>query len=161
MTSESVKACRFPSSRQKTRALTEFLRQYADELPAAVIKKAAASDEHRKWETVCDSRGEIAAAMRYEHNDWYLCTLKNAAVRPDMRGQGIGGAMYVRTAQRAAQNPMCKVLAGDVTHDNLPSIRAIRRAGFRSVGRFCWGKGQKPADIFHLILLPPSNGDRC
>lgn len=96
--------------------------------------------------------------MRYEHNDWYLCTLKNAAVRPDQRGKGLGRELYKRTTANAARNANCLVLAADVTHDNVPSIRALHRNGFSTVNRFCWQRGQKPANIMHFVRLPPKGG---
>ncbi len=98
--------------------------------------------------------------MRYEHSDWYLCTLKNAAVRPDLRGKGIGSKLYKSTASNALKDSRCMVLAADVTYDNIPSVKALRRAGFITVNRFCWDKGQKPANIMHMVKLPP-RGARC
>jgi ribosomal protein S18 acetylase RimI-like enzyme len=153
------KVCKFKSSSAKTEALTAFLRQHADDLPADAVKKATATGEHRGWTTFCDDKG-IVAAMRYEHNDWYLCTVKNAAVRPDMRGKGLGRELYKATAASAHKDPRCLVLAADVTYDNVPSIKALRRAGFDTVNRFCWQRGQKPANIMHMVKLP-TRGSKC
>lgn len=153
------KVCKFPSSAAKTAALGKFLREHADDLPASAIAKATATGEHKKWTTFCDDQG-ITAAMRYEHNDWYLCTVKNAAVRPDMRGKGLGRELYKQTTANAHKNKDCLVLAADVTHDNVPSIKALRRAGFETVSRFCWQRGQKPANIMHMVKLP-TRGSKC
>jgi len=120
-----MKACKFPSAKAKSKAVADFLQAHGDDLPAAVLKKATAVDQLKKWTTVCDARG-VAAAMRYENNDWYLCTLKNAAVRPDLRGKGLGRELYRQTTERATRDPRCLVLAADVTYDNVPSIRALR-----------------------------------
>lgn len=154
-----IKACKFSSNKQKTAALADFLRKYGDGLPENAIRKASVSSEHRKWVTKCDAQG-IAAAVRYDHNDWYLCTLKNAAVRPDLRGKGLGSAIYKEAVKTAHKDPSCLVLAGDITSDNKASIAAAKSAGFKTVNRFCWANGEKPADILHFVKLTPT-GDKC
>lgn len=138
------------------RKLGAFLQELGDFPPEEVPKATAHLDQWTAW---CDDRG-IAAVARAEHNDWYLCTLKNAAVRPDLRGRGVGSALYVAVAEKAKRNPSCLVLAADVTVTNIPSIRALKRAGFRPVNRFCWQPGEKPADVMQYVQLPP-DGDRC
>lgn len=155
----SLARCKFPSARAKSAALADFMRRYGDDLPEAVIKKATAVDTLGLWTALCDERG-VAAAAHHERNDWYLCTLKNAAVRPDLRGRGIGRDLYRRITDRALADPACLVLAADITYDNVPSIRALRRAGFATVNRFCWQRGQKPANILHFVRLPP-RGKSC
>lgn len=135
--------------------LAQFLRKYADDLPASAIRKAV---QHPKdWTVRCDAKG-IGAVMRSEQNDWYLCTLKNAAVRPDLRGQGHGSRLYRDTANSARHNRSCLVLAADVTSTNSPSIRALKRVGFKKVETFCWKKGERPADVLHFVKLSPKGG---
>ncbi len=153
------KACKFPSSRAKTEALSSFLREHGDGVPEADIKKATATGEHRNWTAFCDGKG-ITAAMRYQQNDWYLCTVKNAAVRPDLRGRGIGRELYKQATANAHRDSRCLVLAADVTYDNVPSVRALRRAGFETVNRFCWQRGQKPANIMHMVKMR-TRGSSC
>ena len=152
--------CTFPTAKAKSQAIGDFLRRHGDGLPEPVLRKATAVDKLKSWTTFCDHQG-IAAAMRHEHTDWYLCTLKNAAVRPDLRGRGLGRELYQRTTESASRDPKCLVLAADVTHDNAPSIKALRRAGFQEVNQFCWGRDEKPASILHLVRLPPTKGSKC
>jgi len=154
-----AQACKFPTGAAKSQALAAFMQKHGDDLPASAIKKATATDQLGKWETICDATG-IVGAMRYENSDWYLCTVKNAAIRPDMRGKGLGSKLYAATALRARNNPSCLVLAADVTHDNIPSMKALTRIGFRTVNRFCWGRGQKPAHVLHFVQMPPQ-GKTC
>lgn len=154
-----MKACKFQSSKAKTSAIAEFLQKHGDGLPDHAVKSATKTEEHKGWTAFCDDKG-IVAAMRYQHNDWYLCTLKNAAVRPDMRGKGIGRELYKQTADRARKDARCLVLAADVTYDNVPSIKALRRAGFDTVSRFCWKGGEKPSNMMHFVKLP-TKGSKC
>lgn len=153
----TLPACKFPTAKAKSQAIASFLRAHGDDLPEAAIKKTTAVDVLNTWVTFCDGQG-IAAAMRYEHNDWYLCTLKNAAVRPELRGRGIGSRLYQQTAGKALRNKDCKVLAADVTTANVPSVRALERAGFTAINEFCWSAGQKPAKILHYVRVPPKGG---
>jgi len=143
-----------PSIRRK---LASFLTEYGD-LPADQVPGAVEAPD--QWTLWCDDHDEIAAAVRVDQSDWYLCTLKNAAVRPDQRGKRIGSKLYEATTRRALGASSCLVLAGDVTYDNAPSIRALERAGFKKVNRFCWGHGEKPAEILHYVRMP-AQGDRC
>lgn len=152
----AVAVCKFTSARAKSQAIAAFMRAHGDDLPPEVLRKATSVDKLRTWVTLCDEKG-LAAAMRYEHNDWYLCTLKNAAVRPDLRGRGLGRELYQQTTARASGNPSCLVLAADVTYDNMPSIKALQRSGFHKVSRFCWKRGEKPADVMHMIRLPATD----
>jgi GNAT superfamily N-acetyltransferase len=157
-----VTNCAFSTKEKLKDALRELLGKYGDDLPAEAIEQAVSDENLGNWVTYCDSRkpDELVAGFHYEHNDWYLCTLKNAAVKTEARGKGIGRQLYLDTASKAKADPRCLVLAADVTYDNEPSIRALKRAGFEEVNMFCWGKGQKPANIMHMILHPPT-GTKC
>ncbi len=147
-------------------SLRSFLRTHGDDLPEKAIRKATAPDTHKRWLTLCDRSGAVKAAIRYEPNDWYLCTMKNAAVAPELRGRGIGKYIYRQTAEAALAArgdggyPLCHVLAGDVTFDNVASRKAAEGAGLHAVNKFCWGKGQKPAEILHYVRVRPQ-GNRC
>ena len=127
------------------------------EIPALARKKG--------WVDIY-RQGKLAATMRWDPSDWYLCTVKNAVVRKDLRGRGIGRYLYKRTVKEAfaaktrSGESMCHVLAADVTSDNMPSIRALKSAGFAPVNRFCWKRGEKPADVLHYVKMPPK-GKRC
>lgn len=147
------------SCRPSSRALAKFLRKHADGIPESEIRSATSKKSLPDWTTWCDRKG-VAAVMRSKQNDWYLCTLKNAAVRPDLRGQGIGSKLYGATADKARKNKSCLVLAADVTVTNKPSIKALKSAGFKSVSKFCWAKGEKPADIMHFVKMP-TRGGQC
>jgi len=146
--------------RPTPRKLRAFLRAHGDDLPPAELLKA--TRKMPEWVTWCDQKG-LAAVVRVAQNDWFLCTLKNAAVRPDLRGRGIASKQYSTAAARALANrsKFCKVLAADVTYDNVPSIKAAERAGFKRINRFCWSKGEKPAGIYHFVLSPPSRDNVC
>lgn len=131
------------------------------DFPKKEITKATAGTL-RQWVTWCDKNG-IVAAMRWDPNDWYLCTLKNAAVDPAHRGKGYGSKLYQATAKQALAakskgRPRCLVLAADVTVTNTPSIKALERAGFKRVNTFCWKRGEKPADVLHFVRLEPKKG---
>jgi RimJ/RimL family protein N-acetyltransferase len=153
---KEVRRCRWRSTAGKARSIRKFLRAYGDDLPEADIRDSTKGKKLQKWTTVCDRKNKLVGLMRYTQNDWYLCTLKNAAVRPGLRGKGIGGRIYKQTAQRALRNRSCLVLAADVTYDNHASKRLLEKVGFTPVNRFCWGDGQKPADILHYVKMPSS-----
>ena len=159
--------CRIATrDREGREALRAFLRHHADGIPEHDIIQSTRPRSMHQWTLRCDGRGRIAAVMRFAHNDWFLCTLKNAAVRKSLRGRGYGRELYQATAKRALAErtrdgyPACHVLAADVTYDNKASIKALQRAGFRPVNRFCWGKGEKPADILHYVRVSP-RGTAC
>jgi ribosomal protein S18 acetylase RimI-like enzyme len=154
-----LKSCPLPQLKSKLR---RFLTAHAD-FPKNEVAKATRDLDH--WTTWCDSTGEVAAAMRFQPNDWYLCTLKNAAVAPAHRGKGYGSKLYQATTSRALASkgpygPRCLVLAADVTATNTPSIKALKRAGFERVNTFCWKKKELPADVLHYVRTKPKNG-RC
>lgn len=141
----------------KLQAVRKFLATHGDDIPAEDIPKAANESNLSNWTVLCDAAEKVAAAMRWEQNDWYLCTIKNAAVRPDLRGKGIGSRMYKEVADHALQQPNCHMLAGDITEDNIGSIRAAEKAGMVKVSDFCWMKGSKPARVYHFVRYRPSN----
>ena len=154
--------CRFSSKERMKEAMQDLLRKYGDDLPEEAIEKAVSDENFDNWVTYCDPDNpeKLVAGFHYEHNDWYLCTFKNAAVTKEERGKGIGRQLYLDTANKAKTDSRCLVLAADVTSDNEPSIKALKRAGFKEVDTFCWGKGRKPADIMHFVLHPPE-GTEC
>jgi RimJ/RimL family protein N-acetyltransferase len=156
-----VTNCNFTSKEELKKAMKEFLRKYGDELPEEAIEKAVSDDVINNWVTFCapDNPGEIMAGVHYEHNDWYLCTIKNAAVREQDRGKGIGTEMYKQITKKANMDD-CLVLAADVTYDNFPSRKPLEKIGFKPVNRFCWAPGKKPAEILHYVLSP-AQGDAC
>ena len=67
----------------------------------------------------------------------------------------MGGRIYRKVVKEALKDPMCLVLAGDVTFDNHASKRLLEKSGFKVVNRFCWEEGEKPADILHYVRIPP------
>jgi len=128
-----------------------------------VLRTATTKAELKNWIQFCDEQGIVAAAQ-VDPNDWYLCTIKNAGVRRDQRGKGYGRLLFRSVAEKALAlrtkegHSRCHVLAADVTMDNVASIRSLHRAGFHQINQFCWGKGEKPADILHFVRVSPRNG---
>ena len=57
----------------------------------------------------------------------------NLAVRPDLRGQGIGAAL-VRALKAAAKNAGCSFLSLEVRVSNQPARRLYEKEGFRLMG---------------------------
>lgn len=74
--------------------------------------------------------------------------------------KGYGTQIIKELIDKATQEG-AKVIAADITYDNKASLRMAEKAGFKPVSRFCWAKGEKPADIVHLVLYPPEDGNKC
>jgi len=151
-------ACNWKRRAGLQKKLTKFMVNYSD-FPASEARKAVR--DMREWDVWCDREGEIIAAARVAQSDWYLCTLKNAAVRPDQRGKRLGSKLYRGITDRALRSPNCLVLAADVTSTNLPSIKALERVGFKTVNKFCWSKNDPPGDILHYVKMPPKGRHKC
>ena len=143
-------------------ALRGFLREYGDSLPESAIERAVSDEVLGKWVYYCDPKNpkQLVAGFHYENNDWYLCTLKNAAVRTEDREKGLGRKLYKDTTDKARKDPKCHVLAADVTFDNAKSIRLFEKMGFRRTNRFCWAPVEKPADMLHYVIFP-ADGTEC
>lgn len=158
-------ACKFgPSERELERAeRRRFLREHGEDLPEDAIQRMTADEFWGNWATrcSCDKPKEIIATAHYEPIDWFLCTIKGLAVKEVLHGKGIGRQMTQEVVEKASGNPQCLVLAADVTYDNVRSLRCLRRAGFEHVGEFCWAKGEKPADILHLVRFKPTKDKTC
>jgi len=155
-----VKKCDFFNDQEKADRIKSFLREHGDKLPEEVIEQAVEGDSLSNWSLMCDDNNEIASGVTYKENDWFLCTLKNLATRPDMRRQGLAKMVTEDVIEKAKQNPSCLVLASDITFDNEGSKKTIEKFGFKEVSRFCWAKGEKPADILHYVRFPP-DGTEC
>lgn len=110
-----------------------------------------------KFPTAAAKTEAIARFMRAYGDALPESVIKKAS-RTDLRGRGLGRKLYQDAAANAGRDRACPVLAADVTYDNIPSLRAIRGAGFSRVNRFCWQRGEKPADILHFVRLVPRNG---
>ncbi len=80
--------------------LRQFLKEFGDGIPDKEILSATTKQKMKNWTGYCDKDGIVSAA-RYDPNDWYLCTLKNAAVRTDRRGEGIGRKLYLEVTKKA------------------------------------------------------------
>lgn len=157
-----VTNCNFTSKEELKEAMKDFLRKYGDKLPEYAIEKAVSDDVIDKWVTFCapDNPGEIMAGVHYENSDWYLCTIKNAAVREPDREKGIGNELIRQITEKAKGDDRCLVLAADIDYDNVRSLKTFQRQGFKPINRFCWAPGEKPAEILHYTLLP-AQGDTC
>jgi len=151
--------CRFKNGKAKATAIAGFLRSHGDNLPESSIKNAISPTNLEHWHIVCDDKGKIASGTYWEKSDWYLCTIKNLATRPDQRRKGFAAAVADK-ARIEAKDSGCLVLAADITYDNVASQKVFEKVGFKKINTFCWEKEQKPADILHYVILPPT-GDIC
>jgi len=154
--------CKILDEEERRRVYGNFLRQHGDDIPEETIVKMVAGDNINRWATICDERGDLLAVGHFELMDWYSCAIKGLAVKPEARGFGLGTEIASRSVAlaqdaRSAYGPRCLVLAADVTVDNFPSIRALQRSGFAVADAFCWSKGEKPANILHMVRFKPED----
>lgn len=157
-------SCRFTGREEERQARREFLKTYGDELPAEVIDDMVGDDIWEGWvaKCNCDNPKELVATGHYKpSNVWYLCTIQGLAVKKEWREKGLGRETAQEVVDKASDDPACLVLAADVTFDNIPSLKSLQRSGFDTVGEFCWGKSQKPADILHLVRFKPTQDKTC
>jgi len=145
---------------EKAKQIRDLLRKDGDEIPEEDIQKITPKTLHQ-WVVECDcDNGEIIGAMKAEQTDWYLWTLKNAVVKKNLQGKGIGGTLMKKMVKKSIKQG-AKALAADITYDNVKSKKMAKRMGFKPVSRFCWQKGKKPADIMHYVLYPPDANNKC
>lgn len=139
--------------------LASFVRNFGDDIPEDTIKKATST--LKNWQIFCDCENpsRVISAGHWVKNDWYLCTIRHLATDKDFRGRGYGKEIVKRLAVDAIKQG-CLVLAADVTTSNIPSQKIFENIGFQKVNTFCWGKGEKPANILHYVKMP-AKGDRC
>jgi len=86
--------------------------------------------------------------------------VKNGVVQKGLQGKGIGGKLIEKVVDQSIKQG-AKVLAADITFDNIKSKKMAKKAGFNPVSRFCWKKGKEPADIVHFVLYPPEANNKC
>lgn len=159
---ETFTRCSFKSPEEKREAIREFVRKYGDGIPEDALNEAVSPKNLDKWFLRCNEMNELVSSARYDDNtDWYACTIKNLATRPDYRKKGLGSEVANEAINKAKDIDKCKVLLADITFDNVPSKRIIEHEGFKQVDRFCWKKGEKPSDIMHYILVAPDNANMC
>lgn len=157
-------ACNFADREAEREARRQFLKDYGDNRPDPIINDMVSDELWDAWATLCDCNDptRIFAVAHYEPTDWYLCTIKGLAVKPEERRKGLGREVAGKVIKEAQTNPNCLVLAADVTFDNIASQKSLTRYGFEPVGEFCWGKGEKPADILlHLVRFKPTEDKTC
>jgi len=144
--------------KKRARAIRELLRKDGDKVPESDIRKVTPStlDE---WVVKCDCDGNLVGAMRTKKTDWYLWTIKNGVVKKGLQGHGIGTKLLKEVVEKSIDQG-AKVLAADITFDNVKSQRMAKSRGFKKVSKFCWNKGDKPANILHYVLYPPT-GNKC
>lgn len=152
--------CNFKNTEEKIRLLQEHLRKYGDGVPERAILEATSGENLEHWVTECDDDGNLLAGITWINNDWFLCTLHYLATAAEQRGKYLGTKVTTEAAKDAMANPNCLVLAADVTYNNEPSKRIFKKLGFEEKSRFCWGPGEKPADVLHFVKMPPT-GDTC
>lgn len=155
--------CQFDSVEEERQARSQLLRQHGEDLPEEAIDHMVSDAMRANWVTMCSCENpkEIVAAAHYEPVDWFLCAIKGLVVTETLRGLGLGREATQEAVDLASKDPQCLVLAADVTYDNVPSQKSLRRAGFQHVGEFCWAKGEKPADILHLVRFKPTEDMTC
>ena len=153
--------CRFNSESEKKALVKDFLKKYGDNLPPEALNKAETLINNFVLE--CDTNNDITSAVTYEpKTDWYLCTIRYLATHADHRKKGLGLKVATEVIENAKKNPNCLVLAADIDFDNMFSKKVFERLGFTERTRFCWGAGQKPADILHYVKFPPqADGKSC
>ena len=157
-----ARECHFTSKDQKRRKIRRFLRKYGDDLPDSAIKRATNEENVDNFAVRCDGNNKIIAGATFDDNDWYLCTIHYLAVAPEHQGKGLGKQVTREVIEKTRKDPNCLVLAADITFDNFPSKAIFEREGFEETTRFCWGKGEDPADILHYAHFPPKkSGEEC
>ena len=154
-----IKAC--PADINKLiPAIEKQLYKYGD-IPKSEVPDTVCCGKIKDWVTICDGKGEVICGARMEKTDWYMATVKNAFTHPDYRKQGLATKVLKKLIAEAIDDGI-KVISADITFDNKASLRMAEKVGFKPVSRFCWAKGQKPANIVHLVLYPPVNdGTEC
>ena len=140
--------------------LRRFLIAYGDDVTPARAAAAVPLLDLSAWHIYVDGRGIAAAVKLALGTDWYSCTLKNAAVRPDLRGKGVGKFVYADALDHVASRG-CHIVMADINHDNEPSIKAAARAGFKIVDRFCYKNGEKPVVVMHRVRSRPTERNEC
>lgn len=155
--------CQFGDKETERQARLQFLKTYGDQLPEAVIQEMVSDKNWKSWVVKCDCAKpqDIVAVAHYEPADWYLCHLKGLAVKEDWRGKGLGRETAQDITDMASKDPQCLVLGADITFDNKASLKSFEASGFEPIGEFCWEKGQKPANILHLIRFKPTKDKTC
>lgn len=153
-------ACNF-AGKQKRQEVAAFLKENGDSLPAEAIKEATSKKMIDNWSLLCNDRGEIVSGVTYMYNDWYLCTVHYLATKASDRGKGHGSKVTAGVIEKMMNDDRCLVLAADITFDNAPSKRIFEKNGFKPVDRFCWKKGEKPADIVHYVKMPTKGSASC
>jgi len=152
--------CRWKNLNEGREKIANFLREYGDGLPEDAIEKATETKMVYNFATECDKHNEITALATYDDNDWYLCTVRYLATRPDQRRKGLGKKVINEVMRKAKKDGSCMVMAADITHDNIGSKKIFYKHGFKELNRFCWGKNDKPADILQLVRFP-DKGNKC
>jgi GNAT superfamily N-acetyltransferase len=157
--------CKFSSREEEREARREILRAYGHDLPEATIEEMVSDALWEYWTTKCscDNPKELLAVGHWKPTDWYLCTVRGLAVKKEVRGKGLGREVAAEVVENAEKTRTpegyhrCLVLGADVTYDNEPSIKSLKRQEFQTVDEFCWGKGQKPAKILHMVRFKPED----
>ena len=156
--------CKFSSPKAEKQAVSNFLRQYGDGLDEKSLREATTNNALKKSDIrcLCSKPDEIITTIAYKHNDWYLCTIGHLATKESERKKGLASAAAQRLIDRAQADKKCLVLAGDITYDNIGSLKIAEKNGFKTVNQFCFGKGEKPANIVHVVKYQAdASGTQC
>ena len=154
--------CKFVDHRDKAYRIGEFLRSYGDGLPEIAIDEATKGDNLDHFVLDCNESNDIVSAVTWERNDWYLCTVHYLATHDKYRGKGLGSKVVEQAMKDTAKDPLCLVLAADITYNNHASKAIFKRNGFEEKSRFCFGAGEDPGDVLHYVRFPAKcEGDKC
>ena len=140
-------------------AIERELYQYGD-IPQSEVPDAVCCGKIKDWVTICDGKGNVVCGARMEKTDWYMYTVKNAFTVPKYRNKGLATKVLKQIVDKAVADG-AKMVAADITYDNKASLRMAEKVGFKPVSRFCWARGEKPAEVVHLVLYPPIDGKVC
>ena len=153
--------CNFKNNLQKSKSINRLLEKHGNNLPPDVILDATSHKNLDKWETICDcnNRNKVISGARYHQTDWYLWTIKNLATNKKYRKKGLGGNIISRIMVKAEKDKI-PVIVADVDRSNVESQHIFEKIGFKRVNKFCWKKGEEPANILHYVNYPPI-GNKC
>ncbi len=156
--------CVFPTKEQRNNAQFEILKDERLALPTEAIKKAIDESVQDNWVMKCDceDKTKIISAAHYEHNDWYLCTIKNAITRESYGGKGLGTKISEELMNKMDRDNNCYVYGADIDYDNEPSKRIWEKQGFKSVNKFKYNYDGKSdiAHVWHYVKIPSRVSDK-
>ena len=162
-------ACHWRTTKERQDALRDFLRTYGDGIPKDAIEKAVEPKALIRWVERClrSEPNHLVSAVRYEHTDWYACTVKNLATERGHRGKNLGTEVVSEAIDRADAEPDCHVLFADITSDNGPSLKVFKDKLSKAhkftelEEQFCFEGGKPPSNMLTLVRFKPGKDGKC